>query len=167
MPDSDSSKKSKVQDKTDTGVSHSGSASVVKEREGPKSEAAIISEIVERSDALDEKAESEVKEHIKEARLARPAPEIGPDLEDHGVKSPEKEASAVLEKGPSGQLPITQKEYEDAQRMKVSALTDDKKNVFGVNSVIALAMLVGRILKMAHNHTTGKITKLVFRKDGE
>ncbi len=166
MPDSDSSKKSKAQDKTDVSASHSGSASVVKEREGGKSEAAIISEIVERSDALDVQAESEIKEHIKEARLAHPAPEIGPDLEDHGVKSPEKEASAVLKQGATFELPMTEDEYEQAQKVKVSAHTDKQNNVFGVESIIALAMWVGRILKIAHNHTTGKITKLVFRKGG-
>ena len=126
-----------------------------------------LSQIKELSREADVAAEKEVRAAIgEEARLSQGEPEIGPDLEDHGVRSPDKEASEVLKKGSVIELPLTEEEYRQAQKAKIAARVDDKKNVLGVSSIVALAMWVGRILKKMHGHAM-KPVKIIFKKGGE
>ena len=135
----------------------------VKEGE-PGSSTPTESGIREIGREADLRAEREVREHLgDEVRRAQPEPEIGPDLEIHDVKSIEKEASDVISQGPSINLGITEEEMEQAQHAKMSAHVDDHKNVLGVASVLAVAIWVGRILKMAHGH----VTRIVFKKEGK
>lgn len=136
----------------------------VKEQEPAQEKTEVFGKIQEISKEADLAAERKIREAIGEgARLAHREPEIGPDLEDHGVKSPDKEASEVLTKGSVIELPLTEEEYQLAKKAKLAAHVDGKNNVLGVGSVIALAMWVGRILKMAHNHAM----RIVFRKVGD
>ena len=154
--------------KTGAGVVHkkaepepSGAVSF-KEHE-PVGEAESIGKIAEIAKEADMAAEAKVIEAIgDEARLAQKEPELGPDLVDHGVKSPQNDASEVLKSGSTIQLPITEKEYRQAEKAKINAHTDDKNNVLGIGSVVALAAWIGRILKMAHGHAT----RFIFKRGG-
>lgn len=117
-----------------------------------------IQEISREADLI---AEREVRSALgEEARLAQGEPEIGPDLDDHGVRSPDKEASKVIKGGGVIELPLTEEELHQAQKAKITARVDEKKDVLGVSSIVALAMWVGRMLKVAHGHAL----RIVFRK---
>jgi len=121
-----------------------------KEQEPSNSPETLIKEIQEKSKQADLHAEKEVQKAIgKEAKLSQPEIEIPPDLEDHGVKSPEKEASKVVS---SVDLPMTEDKYESRKETKIKSHVSKKLEVFGVSSVVALAMLVGRMIKLAHHH---------------
>ena len=120
-----------------------------------------LSQIKELSREADVAAEKEVRAAIgEEARLSQVEPKIGPDLEDHGVRSPQAQASEVLKGGSVIELPLTEEEYRQAEKAKFVAHVDEKKAVLGVSSIVALAMWVGRIIKMAHGHAM----RIVFRK---
>ena len=119
-----------------------------------------MSQIKELSKEADVAAEKEVRAAIgEEARLSLEEPKIGPDLEDHGVFSPEIQASNALKKGVL-ELPMTEEEFESARKAKVGGKSDEKDSVLGVSSIVALAMWVGRVIKMAHGHAL----RIVFRK---
>ena len=81
-------------------------------------------------------------------------------MEDHGVKSPEQEASKVIAKGGTIDLPVSEEIYEEGKDTKIKAEVTKKFEVFGVSSVVALVILVGRMVK--HAHHTAK--KAIFRK---
>lgn len=135
----------------------------LREQEPPATgaQAETFGRIQEISKEADLAAEREVRSALgEEARLAQGEPEIGPDLEDHGVRSPDKEASEVIYGGGVIELPITEEEYRQAEKAKIVAHVDEKKDVLGVSSIVALAMLVGRLLKKMHGHAM----KIVFRK---
>lgn len=145
-------------------VAISPSGSVVKEQEPAREqEAEVLSEIKEASKEADNEALEKVRQEIgHDAKLAHEEVEIGPDLEDHGVKSPEKEARRVLEKGSTLKLPISEEEYKKGEQVKVGGKVIDKM-VIGVSSLAALAIWIGRLIKMTHEKTL----KVVFRKEGE
>lgn len=103
-----------------------------------------------------EKLESQMAESIKgsvsEAALSRPEPKLPPDVEDAGVKSPAVEASKVIEKGTTLELPMTEDSYKKGQKVSNPA-----------SSLLALVTWIGKIIKLAHKHTM----KVIFRKAGE
>lgn len=126
-----------------------------------ESQSEAFGKIQEISKEAEINAEAEVQNALgEEARLSQKEPKIGPDLEDHGVRSPEADASRVIKDGGVVELPITEEELHEAQKAKIVAHVDEKKNVSGVSSVIALAMWAGRIIKMAHEKTL----KIIFKK---
>ena len=158
MPDPQSLKKDDKKPKT-------GEASPVVGRPAKEIESAGVdeqmSQIKELSKEADVAAEKEVRAAIgEEARLSLEEPKIGPDLEDHGVRSPQAQASEVLKGGNVKELPITEEEFGQARKAKLVAHVDEKKDVLGVSSIVALAMWVGRVIKMAHGHAL----RIVFRK---
>lgn len=127
-------------------------------------EADVLKEVQEREKEATQEAERKVREDIgEEAKLREPEPEIPPDVADAGVKSPEKEASDVAAKGSTIDLPITEQEYEEGKHEKVMAKVTQKKEVYGVKSIVALAIWIGRAIKKVAHH--GK--KFVFRKGGD
>lgn len=140
-----------------------GAASGVKEKEPANVQDAPIAGIQERGAEADEVAEREIKSVLKDARLSAPEPSISEDLKEAGVKSPQREASEVIKSGAGLQIPLTETEFQQAQHAKFSAKVTERKDVIGVSSIIALAMWVGRLIKLAHKHT---MKKIVFRKGG-
>ncbi len=133
-----------------------------KEQE-PESADAALAEIQEREKEATKVAERELTETIgKEAKLKEPEPEIPPEVKEVGVKSPEKEASEILKKGATVDLAITEDTYKKGEQAKLDAKVTVKREVLGVASIIALAMYVGRMIKMAHHHAK----KVVFKKGG-
>lgn len=139
---------------------------IVKEQEpnppsGGDQEKKLLSEIIETSQEIDEKKEKEVQGAIAEARLARPEPIIPPDVADSGVKSPEEEAEKVVKEGASFELPLTEEQYKKGLHQKVAGAVVESV-VYGVSSLFGLATWVGRMIKIAHEHTM----RVVFRKQG-
>ena len=121
-------------------------------------------EIQERFKDADRKAEKEVKEVAgEEAGLREPEPQIPPDVADAGVTSPETEATEIIEKGGTFDLPISEQVYKEGQHTKITSKVNVKREVFGVKSIVALVIAVGRAIKMAHH----QLKKVVFKKEGE
>lgn len=128
----------------------------------PKQEE-VLAQIKEASREADLAAEKELEAALgKEAKLAHPEAKVDEMLKDHEVKSPQEEASAVIEKGTVIKLPLTEGEFSQAEKGKITPKVDRQKNVLGVSSVIALAMWIGRLIKIAHENT---LKKVVFKKD--
>lgn len=149
------------------------SGGVTKEAEPKKledTEEEILSEIVSTSEAADEQAEKAVQESLAEikkkhglehvGKLARPKPQIPADVYDAGVKSPQDDADAVVKQGTTLQVEVSEAKYKDALDEKVKAKTSREKVVFGPRSVVALAIWVGKMIKLAHTHAM----KIVFRR---
>ena len=131
----------------------------VKEQEPAESVEQILGGIQEKHKEADRQAEREVQDALgKEARLREPEAHIPPDVADAGVISPEKEASETLKKD-TVELPITEKKYQEGEHTKISAKVTQKKEVFGISSIVALAIIVGRLIKLAHHHAK----KFVFK----
>ena len=128
---------------------------------GEDQEKKILSGIIQTSEAADNQAEKQVKEAIEDARLARPEPQIPPDVADSGVKSPEQEAEKVVAEGTTIELPVAEEEYQKGLHQKVAGVVVNSV-VFGVSGLAGLATWVGRIIKIAHKHTM----RVVFRSKG-
>src|SRR3989344_4117693 len=112
----------------------------------------------------DRKAEEEIQQAIgKEGRLREPEIKIPPDVADAGVVSPETEASETLSGDTTVELPMTEDEFKLGEHAKVDAKVTEKKEVLGVASLVALALFVGRLIKLAHYH----MKKIRFKKEGE
>ncbi len=124
-------------------------------------QATDIAEIKEVSDSHDKEALRLVREGFPEAKQSLPRPEIPPDVADAGVRSPEADGEAVITNGPTINLDITEEKYKEGEKMGASGKTDSEKVVFGTSSLVAMALWIGRMMKLAHKHTIGKI---VFRK---
>lgn len=123
----------------------------------------LLKEVVERSRQADLEAEKKIEAAIgQEARLSRPEIKVPADIAEHGVKSPQAEASAVAEKGSTIELPISEQEYKQGEKLTIKGL-EDHKSVIGVSSLAAFALYLGRIIKLAHKHTK----RVIFRKKDE
>ncbi|OGD83466.1 hypothetical protein A3A54_00405 [Candidatus Curtissbacteria bacterium RIFCSPLOWO2_01_FULL_39_62] len=128
-----------------------------KEQELAQSQEHAVKEIHKEADR---KVEKEVKEVAgEEAGLKEPEPQIPADVRDAGVKSPEVEASEIIDKGGTIELPIDEKTYQEGQHAKITSKVTVKKEVYGVRSIIALALFVARLVKLAHHHTKRVIFK--------
>lgn len=135
----------------------------VKEQEavpGGKSEDELMVEISTTSEALDRKHEAEIKEAIAEARRAVPEPVVPPDVEDAGVISPTAAAEEVVVRGTTIEMPISEASYKAGLHAKVTGVVRDKV-VVGVSSLAALAMWIGRLIKMAPKH----MMRVIFKKE--
>jgi len=163
MPDSTHPKSSvsKSKKKSDhNGQSPVGGVFAVKEQEPSQTDRAT-SKIYERQNEADRKAEEEIQQAIgKEGRLREPEIKIPPDVADAGVVSPETEASETLSGDTTVELPMTEDEFKLGEHAKVDAKVTEKKEVLGVASLVALALFVGRLIKLAHYHAK----RIVFRK---
>lgn len=127
------------------------------------STAGPVSEILERDKVAEKKVEKEIKEVAgEEARLKDEEIEIPPDLAEAGVKSPEKEASELLEKDAAIELPISEKAYQEGQHAKLTSKVTVKREVWGVSGIVAMAIFIGRLIKKAHHHAKS----IVFKKEG-
>lgn len=127
------------------------------------SEKQLVAEIKTTADKLDAQALEQLQGDIKEAQRAVSEVELPPDLEDAGVTSPAKLAEEVVEKGSTLELPISAQTYEEGQRVPFKAKISGGI-VSGVSGIVALTMWVGRVIKMAHKHTTGRVVRVVFRR---
>lgn len=133
-----------------------GVSSPVKEKEPAKLQNAEVGQIREIA-SEDEAMETEIKSVLEDAKLAFGEPKIPQDLRQAGVKSPQNEASNVIAQGSSLKLAITEEGFKKGEHAKFWAHVNERKDVLGVSSIIAFAMLVGRLIKLAHKHTIGKI----------
>ncbi len=121
----------------------------------------LLDEVVEASEKQDREAEQKLQESIgKEARLSQPHPKVASDVAEAGVSSPQREASKVVVNGPTVELPISEEEYVAGEKTKVSGKVSSDKGVFGVSSLAAFAMFIGRMIKIAHTHAK----RIIFRK---
>lgn len=125
-----------------------------------KSEDELMTEITTRAEALDREHEAKVRESLAEARRAVPEPKVPPDVEDAGVVSPQLAAEEVVKGGTTLDLPVAESVYKKGLHQKVAGAVKDKV-VVGVSSLAALALWIGRLMKMAHKHTM----KVIFRKE--
>lgn len=136
-----------------------------KEQEpGRSQEAAAVAEIKEVSDSHDKEALSALRETMPEIKSGFPKVEISPDVADAGVKSPEAEADEVLANGPAINVDITEDKYEEGLATKVTGSSDRvEKTVVGTASIVAMALWIGRLVKLAHKHTM----RIVFKKEAD
>lgn len=126
-----------------------------------KEQGELLAEVREKYREADLEAQGEVKKALgKEASLAKNEVVIPPDLADQGVRSPQSDASEVVEKGSTIELPISEDEYKEAEKAKVLGKSLANKEVIGISSLAALAMFIGRLIKIAHGHAK----RLVFGK---
>lgn len=133
-----------------------------KEQEPAKSHEAELAGVLEKYKEADKKAEKDLKEVVgEEAGLSEPEPSLPPDVKDAGVKSPDTDASEVIEQGAVVELPIDEKTYHEGQNAKITSKVTVKKEVYGVSSIVALALFVGRLVKRAHHHAKS----VVFKKE--
>lgn len=123
-------------------------------------EAKLMAEIRTTAEAADKQALESLQSSIKEARRSTPEPELPPDVEDAGVVVPSKAAEEVVTGGTTIDLPIDEKSYNKGLKTKVSGKVDEKKGVSGVASLAALAIFIGRLIKLAHKHTM----RIIFKK---
>lgn len=139
-------------------------ATIGKELEPQRAEEKkLLDQVSEASEQQDREAERLVQESLgKEARLSQPHPTIPPDVEDSGVVSPQKEASKIASAGSTIELPLTEEGYLAGEKVKVSGSVSDK-GIIGVSSLAALAMFVGRMIRLAHKHAK----QVIFRKSSE
>lgn len=123
----------------------------------------LLDEVSEASEQQDREAERKVQESLgKEARLSQPHPTIPPDVEESGVVSPQKEASKTAAMGSTIELPMTEEEYLEGEKVKVGGSVSDK-GIIGVWSLVGLAMFVGRMIRLAHKHAK----QVIFRKSSK
>jgi hypothetical protein len=127
-------------------------------QEARAAEGKLMAEIKSTQDRVDQQALAELQEQV-DAAIAHPEPELPPDLVDTGVIRPEKEAEKVISDGTTLNLPIDEDEYRKGTKTNVSG-TVSNKSVIGVSSLVALAMWIGRLIKIAHKKTM----RVVFRK---
>lgn len=123
-------------------------------------EGKILAEIKTSAEALDREALGEVQKSVAEARQARPEPELPPDVADAGVISPQQAAEEVVTGGATLELPISEDRYKEGLHRRIAGRVTEKV-VYGASSLAALAMWVGRLIKMAHKHTM----RVIFRKE--
>lgn len=124
-------------------------------------EGKILAEIKTSAEALDRQALGEIQKSVEEARQARPEPEIPPDVADAGVVSPQQAAEEVVTGGATLELPISEDRYKEGLHRRIAGRVTEKV-VYGASSLAALAMWVGRLIKMAHKHTM----RIVFKIGG-
>lgn len=131
-----------------------------KELDIRQEEERLLAKVVEKSREVDEEAERKISEHISEAKLARPEVTIPDEVKAAGVKSPQNDASEIIKKGGDLVLPVDQNELESGEKVKVTGKTYITKEVVGVRSFAAFAMLLARLVKIAHKHAR----RIIFRK---
>jgi len=122
----------------------------------------LMAEIRTTAETADRQALEAIQGSLKEAKRAVFEPELPPDVEDAGVVNPVKKAEEVVEKGTTIELPASEEIYKRGLSTKISGKGDDK-SIVGVSSISALAIFIGRLLKMAHKHAM----KVIFRKGGK
>ncbi len=138
------------------------SRGLAKEQESArKQEAKIVSEIIQTSREVDERAEKQIKAELTDAKLSTPEPTIPADVAESGVKSPDHEAEEVVKKGATIQVQITESEYKKGLHEKVGGIIKDKV-VTGISSIVGLVAWIGRMIKIGHNHTM----KVIFKQGG-
>lgn len=120
----------------------------------------IMAEIKSRAEVVDAQALADVREVVADARGGHPQPQLPADVADAGVISPQFEADKAVAGGTTLKLPIDEIAYKKGLHARVAGVVRDKV-VVGVASLAALAMWVGRLIKMAHKHTM----KVIFRKE--
>ncbi len=148
----------------DQSITATAPAPIGKELEPQRAEEKkLLDEVAEASEQQDREAERKVQESLgKEARLSQPHPTIPPDVEESGVVSPQNEASKTAASGSTIELPMTEEQYIQGEKAKVSGSVSDK-GIIGVSSLAALAMFVGRMIMLAHKHAK----QVIFRKSSE
>ena len=132
---------------------------VSKEQETRAEEDKIMAEIHTTAEAYDKQKLGEVEALIKEAKRAQVEPQIPADVEDAGVVHPQTEAEKVVQKGSTLELPVSEEAYNRGLHKKVVGAVVNKV-VVGVTSLAALAMWIGRLVKIAHKHAM----RVVFKK---
>ncbi len=139
-------------------------ATIGKELEPQRAEEKkLLDEVSEASEQQDREAERKVQESLgKEARLSQPHPTIPPDVSESGVVSPQKEASKTAAVGSTIELPMTEEEYIQGEKVKVDGSVSNK-GIIGVSSLAALVMFVGRMIRLAHKHAK----QVIFRRPTE
>lgn len=125
-------------------------------------EASLVAEIVKTSEAHDKEAIEAVRKDLPEAREALPKVDLK-DLEDVGVRSIEKDAQSVVDRGPTLNLDLTEEEYREGLRMRAGGRVNEKGGVLGTPSLLALALWIKRVMEIAHKHAKHAI-KFVFKK---
>ena len=131
------------------------------------SEKELMAEIKTTAEKLDAEALERIQGDISEARRAMPEPQLPPDVEDSGVTGPVQEAEKVVTKGGSTlELPVTEEAFREGQKTPFRAKVVNGV-VTGVSGIIPLTMWIGRIIKMVHKHTTGRVMKVVFKRSSD
>lgn len=137
-------------------------SSADKEKQPIGSENELMAEIKTTAERLDAEALERIQGDIGEAKRAVPEPQLPPDVEDSGVTGPVEEAEKVVTSGSTLELPVTEEVFEEGQKVPFRAKVVNGV-VTGVSGIIPLTMWIGRIIKMVHKHTLGRLTKVHFR----
>ena len=110
-------------------------------------EAKIVAEIKTVSEALDSEALEKVRKHLPDAESRSEKPYIPANVSQSGIKHIETEAEDVIRQGATITLPVDEETYVRGQKER------------GTSSLAALALWIGRVIKLAHRRTW----KVVFR----
>lgn len=121
----------------------------------------LIAQIRSAEDVVDKEAIAIVEKEISDIKQSHPQPKLPPDVEDAGVISPQAEADKVITDGPSLTLPIDEQVYKMGHSMPAKGKWHYyEKEVVGVKSLVAMALWVARLIKVAHKHAK----KIIFKK---
>ena len=122
----------------------------------------LMAEIVSTSEVMRREALDKLEKELPE--IKRQELKLPPDVEDAGVKIPEEDADKVIRDGTTLSLPVSEDAYKRGMHVKVGGKVEGtvgNKIVVGVSGIGALALWIGRLLKMAHKHAM----KVIFRKE--
>lgn len=119
----------------------------------------LLGEVKEKYREADLEAEKKVQEAIGSETEKKAENVIPPELAQHGVKHHEEYARDVLKHGGTLELPMTESAMQQGARTKISGKRFLNKSIVGVSSLAALAIYVGRIVKVAHRHAR----RVIFR----
>lgn len=121
----------------------------------------LIAQIRGAEEVVDKEAIAIVEKELSGIKQSHPQPSLPPDVEDAGVISPQEEADKVVTQGPSISLPIDENDYKKGKDMPAKGKWQYyEKEVVGVKSLVAMALWVTRVVKLAHKHAK----RVIFRK---
>lgn len=159
-------KRQSVSSSTDDQMARGGTGAPLTKEQEPESEKAaraeeekLMAQIRTTAETADRQALEAIQATVVEAKRGHFEPELAPDVEDAGVVVPVKKAEEVVQKGTTIELSTTEQTYKTGLSKKIAGHVKDKV-VTGVSSLAAMAIWIGRLLKMAHKHTM----RVVFRK---
>ncbi len=127
-----------------------------------KEEGQLLDEVKEKYKEADLEAQKQVEQALGNETKVKAEAKISPDVREVGVTSHDEDASDVLKKGGTIKIPVSQDVFEKGQSTRLGGKRLINRNIVGVSSLAALAIFVGRLLKMAHKH----VRKVIFRKSG-
>lgn len=122
-------------------------------------EAKLLDEVKEKYKEADLEAQKQVEHAIGEETKNRTEVKIAAQVRDAGLVSHEEEASNVVKHGGALELAVSEEKYKQGKKTGIGGKRLINKNIVGVSSLAAMAVFIGRLLKVAHKHAK----RVIFR----